>query len=148
MLSRKERNIWSKIFRWHDHKYIKSHWKRPWCCKDWRQKEKGATEDEMVGWRYWLNGHEFEQTLRDRGQEAWVLQPTGLQRVKRDLTSEQQQQQKECKGKKLREVPRNYLCECRGEFWVTICNAWYSRCPKVNVNCNKNGSNNVFNKTS
>ena len=45
-----------------------------------------------------------------------MLQSTGLQRVKRDLTSEQQQQQKECKGKKLREVPRNYLCECRGEF--------------------------------
>ena len=25
--------------------------------------EKGATEDEMVGWYHWLNGHEFEQTL-------------------------------------------------------------------------------------
>ena len=31
--------------------------------KDWRQEEKGMTEDEMVGWHYWLNGHEFEQTL-------------------------------------------------------------------------------------
>ena len=30
--------------------------------KDWRQKEKGMTEDEMVGWHHWLNGHEFEQT--------------------------------------------------------------------------------------
>ena len=29
--------------------------------KDWRQKEKGTTEDEMVGWHCWLNGHEFEQ---------------------------------------------------------------------------------------
>ena len=29
--------------------------------KDWRQKKKGATEDEMVGWHHWLNGHEFEQ---------------------------------------------------------------------------------------
>ena len=28
--------------------------------KDWRQ-EKGTTEDEMVGWHQWLNGHEFEQ---------------------------------------------------------------------------------------
>ena len=28
--------------------------------KDWRQ-EKGMTEDEMVGWHHWLNGHEFEQ---------------------------------------------------------------------------------------
>ena len=27
---------------------------------DWRQ-EKGMTEDEMVGWHHWLDGHEFEQ---------------------------------------------------------------------------------------
>ena len=27
--------------------------------KDWRQEEKGMTEDEMVGWHHWLNGHEF-----------------------------------------------------------------------------------------
>ena len=37
-------------------------WKRPWC---WRQEEKGMTEDEMVEWRHWLNGHEFEQALGD-----------------------------------------------------------------------------------
>ena len=30
--------------------------------KDWRQ-EKGTTEDEVVGWHHWLNGHEFEQAL-------------------------------------------------------------------------------------
>ena len=29
--------------------------------KDWRQEEKGTTEDEMVGWHHWLDGHEFEQ---------------------------------------------------------------------------------------
>ena len=28
--------------------------------KDWRQKEKGMTEDEMVGWHHWFYGHEFE----------------------------------------------------------------------------------------
>ena len=33
--------------------------KDPDAGKDWRQEEKGA-EDEMVGWRHWLNGHEFE----------------------------------------------------------------------------------------
>ena len=27
---------------------------------DWRREEKGTTEDEMVGWHHWLNGHEFE----------------------------------------------------------------------------------------
>ena len=38
--------------------------KDPDAGKDWRQEEKGMTEDEMVGWHHWLNGHEFEQALR------------------------------------------------------------------------------------
>ena len=29
--------------------------------KEWRQEEKGTTEDETVGWHHWLDGHEFEQ---------------------------------------------------------------------------------------
>ena len=33
--------------------------------KDWGQEEKGMTEDEMVGWYHWLDGHEFEQALGD-----------------------------------------------------------------------------------
>ena len=33
--------------------------------KDGGQEEKRTTEDEMVGWNHWLNGHEFEQTLGD-----------------------------------------------------------------------------------
>ena len=40
--------------------------------KGWRQEEKGTTEDEMVGWHRWLDGHEFEQVhelVMDR--EAW-----------------------------------------------------------------------------
>ena len=39
--------------------------------KEWRQQEKGVTEDELVGWHHWLNGHEFEQTLGDsEGQRS------------------------------------------------------------------------------
>ena len=34
----------------------------PDAVEDWGQEEKGATEDEMVAWHHWLNGHEFEQT--------------------------------------------------------------------------------------
>ena len=46
--------------------------KDPDAGKDRGQEEKGATEDEMVGWYHQLNGHEFEQTLGDNeGQEAW-----------------------------------------------------------------------------
>ena len=38
-------------------------WKDPDAGKGWRWEEKGTTEDEMVGWHHWLNGHEFEQSL-------------------------------------------------------------------------------------
>ena len=37
-------------------------WKDPDAGKDWGQEEKGTTEDWMVGWHHWLNGHEFEWT--------------------------------------------------------------------------------------
>ena len=39
--------------------------KDPDAGKDWRQKEKGVTEDEIVGWYYWFNEHEFEQASGD-----------------------------------------------------------------------------------
>ena len=35
-------------------------WKDPDVGKDWRQEEKGMTEDEMVGWHHPLDGHEFK----------------------------------------------------------------------------------------
>ena len=35
--------------------------KDPDAGKDWRQEEKGTTEDEMVGWHHRLDGYEFEQ---------------------------------------------------------------------------------------
>ena len=37
-------------------------WKDPDARKDWGQEEKGATEDEMVGWHHWLDGHGFGWT--------------------------------------------------------------------------------------
>ena len=45
--------------------------KDPDVGKDWGQEEKEATEDEMVGWHHWLNGHKSEQTPGDsEGQES------------------------------------------------------------------------------
>ena len=38
-------------------------WKDPDARKDWRQMEKGVTEDEMVACHYWLNGYAFKQAL-------------------------------------------------------------------------------------
>ena len=37
--------------------------KDPDAGKDWGQEEKGTTEDEMVGWHHWLDGHDFGWTL-------------------------------------------------------------------------------------
>ena len=39
--------------------------KDPDAGKDWGREEKRATEDDMVGWHHWLDGHEFEQVLGD-----------------------------------------------------------------------------------
>ena len=60
-------------------------WKRPWSPEDWGQEEKGATEDEMVGWHHWLNGHELHSGRQWRTGNHGVLQFMGSQRVGQDL---------------------------------------------------------------
>ena len=37
--------------------------------KDWRQEEKGVTEDEIVGWHHQLNGYKFEQAPGDSDEQ-------------------------------------------------------------------------------
>ena len=44
--------------------------KDPDAGKDWGLEKKGATEDEMVGWHHWLNGHEFEETPGDSEEQG------------------------------------------------------------------------------
>ena len=60
--------------------------KDPDSRKDWRQEEKGMTEDKMVGWHNLFNGHEFEQSLGDcEGQGSLVCcSPWGCK--KSDMT--------------------------------------------------------------
>ena len=47
--------------------------KDPDAGKDWRQEEKGVTEDEMVGWHHWFNGHGFELKLGDSGGQGSLV---------------------------------------------------------------------------
>ena len=44
--------------------------KDPDAGKDWSQEENGMTEDEMVGWDYRPDGHEFEQVLGVSGGQG------------------------------------------------------------------------------
>ena len=46
--------------------------------KNWGQEEKGATEDEMVGWHHWLNAHEFEQTQGDSDGQRSLMYCSSL----------------------------------------------------------------------
>jgi len=66
--------------------------KDPDAGKDWGQEEEGTTEDEMVGWHPWLDGHEFEQAPGDgEGQGNMVCCSPQGHRVRYDLVTEQQQ---------------------------------------------------------
>ena len=69
-----------------------THWKKPWCWGNWGE-EKGATENEVVGWHHQLNGHTFKQTLGDReGQGNTACCSSWSHRVGRDWATQQQQQ--------------------------------------------------------
>ena len=51
--------------------------KDPDAGKDWRQEEKGTTEDKMVGWHHRLAGAEFEQAPGDRQGGLACCSPWG-----------------------------------------------------------------------
>ena len=54
--------LWSFQFFWAKNQLIG---KDSDAGKNWRQEEKGMTEDDMVGWHQCLNGHKFEKALGD-----------------------------------------------------------------------------------
>ena len=86
---------------------------------DWRQ-EKGATEDEIVGWHRRLNGHEFELALGDgrwwRTGKPSMLQSMGSQKAGHDLATEQQPQYV-CISESLCSIMQKLTQHCKS----TIC---------------------------
>ena len=53
--------------------------KDPDAWKDWRQEEKGVTEDKMVGLHHQITGHEFEQAPGDgEGQGSLTTTVRGV----------------------------------------------------------------------
>ena len=53
--------------------------------KDWRQEEKGTTDDAIVGWHHWPDGHEFEQAL-----ELWWTGKPGMPQSTGHIVSDMQ----------------------------------------------------------
>ena len=60
--------------------------KDPDAGKDWRQEEKGTTEDEMVGWHHQLNGHELEQIPGDGDGQGSLVCCSPWGRKESDMT--------------------------------------------------------------
>ena len=65
--------------------------KNPDAEKDWRWEEKGTTEDEMVRWHYWLNGHEFVQTPGDSEEQGSLACYSSWGLKELDMTVDEQQ---------------------------------------------------------
>ena len=63
--------------------------KDPDAGKDWGWEEKGMTEDEIVGWHLWLNGHELQQSPGDgEGQRSLACCSPWCRRVGHDWVTE------------------------------------------------------------
>ena len=73
-----------------------THWKRSWCWERLKARGEGMTEDEMVGWHPWLNGHGFEKNSRRwwrTGKPGMLYSPWGLKEsdtFESDWATEQQ----------------------------------------------------------
>ena len=63
-------------------------WKYPNAGKDWGQEENGTTEDEMVGWHHWLNGHEFGWTPGVSNGQGGLVCCSPLGRKESDTTEQ------------------------------------------------------------
>ena len=70
--------IYNNLATWYKSRIIG---KDPNAGDDWRQEEKGMTEDEMVGWNHWFNGREFEQTWEiEKDRKAWCAAVHGVRK--------------------------------------------------------------------
>ena len=80
--------------------------KDPDAGKDWRQEEKGATDDVMVRWHHQLDGHESEQTAGNgEGQgtlACWGCMSLWGHKESDNMTLAIEQQQDEQKKRKLK----------------------------------------------
>ena len=97
--------------------------KDPDSGKDWREEEKGMTEDEIVGWYYWLNGTEFEQApWAGDGQGSLTCCSPWSRRVGPDWATELNWR----KGEISVVMGKIWQCSLRKWLWFTdrSCRIW------------------------
>ena len=98
--------------------------KDPDAGKDWRQEEKGTSEDEMVRWHHWLNGHEFDQALGDgEAQGSLMCYSHGITEL--CMTEWLNNSSSADQVKKFKQFRRNqvYLCTYSWEYvllWILV----------------------------
>ena len=71
--------------------------KDPVAGKDWRQEEKRTTEDQMVGWHHWPNGHDFEKTQEDGDGQGSLARYSPWGRKELDTTEQLNNNKNHCK---------------------------------------------------
>ena len=111
-----------------------THWKRPWCWKDWRQEERGITEDEMVGRHHQLDGRESEQAPGvdgGRGGLACCSPWGGKESDMTEWLTEQKQQ--------IYKIIYNDICNIIGIN--TYINIIHISCGKVHISSQKSPVN-------
>ena len=102
--------------------------------RDWGQEKKGTTEDEMAGWRHWLDGRslsELRELVMDR--EAWCAEIHGVAKSQIRLSNWSELNYipisklliREKKWQKLRQWhqaphPQHVLWEIIGTRWVIL----------------------------
>ena len=102
--------------------------KKPWCWKRLKAGGEGTTEDEMVGWHHWLNGHEFEQILGDgkgkwsRAGKLWLAAVHGVAESQPQLQLNNSQSIANHKNhKKTRVIHCTYNVKIIGNSLVNFC---------------------------
>ena len=113
--------------------------KDPDAGKDWRQEEKGSTEDEMVGWHHRLKGHEFQQIQGDGEGEGSLACCSPWSHKELDRTEQQQYPKRSLKvGKLFYPLFHRHLHFKRGRpgFWNWLRQLHcYSHYPRNRRDC-------------
>ena len=89
---------------------------RPWFWEDWRQEDKGTTEDEMAGWHHWLDGRKSELTPGVGDGQGGMACYNSWGRKSRTRLSDWTELNWRISTQVKEWLPSNYVCLC-----VLIC---------------------------